>query len=114
MPKPHDWQSLNREVHQPEDIEIRDIIEEIRCVLAGASDDAMTEIVTTLDRGDYDLFGRLLADQFRLATSPNQPRRWLDLSAEERRQIAKEHPQPQAGYQAYQWLSLGAESWQRV
>jgi hypothetical protein len=41
-------------------------------------------------------------------------RRWRDLSEAERRQISKEHPRPEHGYEAYWWRPLGAESWERT
>lgn len=67
MPKPYEWQALNRGAHSLEEISVADVCEEIQCAMTATPDDRWLEIVEALDEGYYELFGRLLADEFRMA-----------------------------------------------
>lgn len=65
------------------------------------------------DNSDAELFAK--AKQLKVIEEQKlSPRSWLNLTMEERRQIALEHPQPTPGYQAFKWRYLGGESWERV
>jgi hypothetical protein len=60
----HKWQTVNREVHQPEDLTIADVIEEIRAALSVMPEHEFISLAKAIDEGNFDHVGEYVADGF--------------------------------------------------
>ncbi len=62
--KIHDWWTVNREVHQPSDIGLQEVIEEIRAAFSG-KDNYVVKLVEMIDRKQYAAAGKVVAEMLK-------------------------------------------------
>jgi hypothetical protein len=59
MKKRHQWQSLNRDHNDPEDMMLNDLFEEIRCAV---TEQDVQDLACMLDKKMYAAFGRRIGN----------------------------------------------------
>jgi hypothetical protein len=67
MPKDtpcHNWQTLNREFHEPEDLHQEDLAAEVRLAICALSDANLRRLAYAIDNGDYQGAGRIIQSGF--------------------------------------------------
>jgi hypothetical protein len=60
----HDWETVNREVHEPEELSVDDVVEEIRVALFKLPESTFVEFTKAIDRADYNAVGEYIASAF--------------------------------------------------
>ena len=73
----HEWNTVNREVHEPAELSVADVVEEIRVALATWADrdaSGWTQFVEAIDKGHYHAAGTRVAHALRdMNGSPKAP-----------------------------------------
>jgi hypothetical protein len=64
MPR-HDWNTVNREVHEPESLTLADVVEEIRVALVDMTEAEASRLIRDLDLGYYATVGRTIAKRLK-------------------------------------------------
>lgn len=66
----HDWNTVNREVHEPADLTVADVVEEIRVALATMDESTFVAFVEAIDKGNYLSAGSRLGAALRDMNNP--------------------------------------------